>query len=280
MPYLNLKIAGANEPRAIAELAGQLTMLTTEVLSKRREATAVAVELVPAGHWFVAGRPLAAGRRAFFLEVKVTEGTNTKDEKAAFLKGTHAAAEAVLGPVDPASYIVSSSTRCARMRGAMRALRRSAAISRERRPPKDSTRGYQRLTEQVSGRRRACPAARMNKETIMQLGLAQANFALEARTLMSLTDAAGAEVAVLKGQVWLTTDGDLRDIFLAPGEVHAIERGGLTLINAVEPSVLHVQPPRPARPWWKRWLMNVWDALAAAGEARARARMKRGIYRF
>jgi hypothetical protein len=120
----------------------------------------------------------------------------------------------------------------------------------------------------------------MDKETNMQMGLSQANIALEARHAMSLTDAVGAEVAVLKGHVWLTTDGDLRDIFLAPGEVHAIGRGGLTLINAVEPSVLHVQAPRPAQPRWKRWLMKAWDALAAAGEARARARIKRGIHQW
>jgi Protein of unknown function (DUF2917) len=120
----------------------------------------------------------------------------------------------------------------------------------------------------------------MDKETIMEMGLAQANIALEARHAMSLTDAVGAQVALLKGHVWLTTDGDVRDIFLAPGEVHSIQRGGLTLINAVEPSVLHVQAPRPAQPRWKRWLMAVWDALAAAGEARARARLKRGIHYY
>jgi 4-oxalocrotonate tautomerase len=106
MPYLNLKIAGAAGSRAIAELAGQLTVLATEVLGKKREVTGLAVEAVPAGHWFVAGRPLAAGRSAFFLEIHVTEGTNTKDEKASFLKGAHVAAEAALGFVDPASYIV------------------------------------------------------------------------------------------------------------------------------------------------------------------------------
>ena len=43
--------------------------------------------------------------------MKVTEGTNTKDEKAAFLRGAYAAAEAVLGPVDPASYIVIQEVR-------------------------------------------------------------------------------------------------------------------------------------------------------------------------
>ena len=112
----------------------------------------------------------------------------------------------------------------------------------------------------------------------MNMELTQANFALDAHRMMALTNAEGAEVKVLTGQLWLTMDGDQRDIFLAPGDVHSIERGGLTLINAIEPSVLHVQAPQPERSWWKRWLINVWDALAAAGEARARARIKRGVY--
>jgi hypothetical protein len=118
----------------------------------------------------------------------------------------------------------------------------------------------------------------MNKETSMQIALTQANIALEAHHAMTLTDAAGAEVGVLAGQVWLTMDGDLRDIFLRPGEVHSIERGGLTLINALEPSLVHVQPPQERPASWKRWLMNVWDVLVAAGGARVRGRIRRGIY--
>jgi hypothetical protein len=114
----------------------------------------------------------------------------------------------------------------------------------------------------------------------MQVELRQANIALDAHRALSLTDAVGAEVEVVAGHVWLTTDGDLRDIFLAPGEAHSIERPGLTIINAVEPSVVHVQPPQPRPAAWKRWLRNAWDVLVSAGEARARARMRRGIYYF
>lgn len=112
----------------------------------------------------------------------------------------------------------------------------------------------------------------------MQIGLEQANIALEARHAMALTDAAGAEVGCLTGQLWLTTDGDLRDIVLTPGDVHSIERGGLTLINALEPSLVHVRPPRARLAAWRRWLSNFWDWLVCVGEARVRARMRRGIY--
>lgn len=119
-----------------------------------------------------------------------------------------------------------------------------------------------------------------NKEPQMQIGLRQANIALGAHHAMALTDAAGAEVQVLTGQVWLTTDGDIRDVVLQPGDAHAIGRDGLTIINAFEPSVVHVEPPQPRPAWWRRWLTPVWDYLVAVGEARARARMRRGIYNF
>jgi hypothetical protein len=108
----------------------------------------------------------------------------------------------------------------------------------------------------------------------------QAKISLDPSRGISLTDAAGAEVEVLTGQVWLTMDGDRRDIVLPSGGVHTIERDGLTLVNAIEPSLVRVQPPQARPAAWKRWLRNAWDVLASAGEARARARMRRGIYSF
>jgi hypothetical protein len=114
----------------------------------------------------------------------------------------------------------------------------------------------------------------------MMIELTQAKIFLDPRRGISLTDAAGAAVKVLSGRVWLTMDGDRRDIVLPSGDAHTIERNGLTLINAFEPSVVHVQPPQAQPAAWKGWLRKVWDALVSAGEARARARMKRGIYHF
>jgi hypothetical protein len=108
----------------------------------------------------------------------------------------------------------------------------------------------------------------------MNIGLTQAKISLDSRRGISLKDAAGVAVEVVRGSVWLTMDGDRRDIVLPSGGVHTIERDGLTLVNAIEPSLVRVQPPRARPATWKRWLRNVWDALASAGEARARARIK------
>ena len=110
----------------------------------------------------------------------------------------------------------------------------------------------------------------------MQIGLTQAKISLDPRRGISLTDAAGAEVEVLTGRVWLTMDGDIRDIVLPPGDAHTIERDGLTIINALEPSLVQVRAPQPRPAWWRRGLTHVWNGLVAVGEARARARIRRG----
>lgn len=114
----------------------------------------------------------------------------------------------------------------------------------------------------------------------MVIGLTQAKISLDPRYGISLTDAAGVAVEVVCGRVWLTMDGDRRDIVLPSGGVHTIERDGLTLVNAIEPSLVRVQPPQARPAAWKRWARNVWDWLVRVGEARARARIERGIYYF
>lgn len=47
-----------------------------------------------------------SGVSTFYLDIKVTEGTNTKNEKAAYVKQVFAGMEAILGRVASASYIV------------------------------------------------------------------------------------------------------------------------------------------------------------------------------
>ena len=78
----------------------------------------------------------------------------------------------------------------------------------------------------------------------MNMNLTNANIRLEPRREISLHDAAGVELTCLTGQVWLTMEGDTRDITLSTGDQHTIERNGLTLVNAIEPSLVHVRVPR------------------------------------
>ena len=107
MPYLNARISGSPSPEVVAKVAGALADLTTDILGKKRELTSVAVEPVDDDRWFVGGAPVSSqGTRTFFLEIHVTEGTNTKDEKADYVREVFASMQSILGGLHPASYVV------------------------------------------------------------------------------------------------------------------------------------------------------------------------------
>lgn len=81
-------------------------------MKKHHELTAVGVDCVAPPDRFIGGRALGGtGRRTFYPEIKVTEGANTKDEKADYPARVFAAMENLLGPLDPASYAVIQEVR-------------------------------------------------------------------------------------------------------------------------------------------------------------------------
>jgi len=106
MPFIHLRYSTPTEKDLRQPLAAFLTETTARVLRKKPEVTAVAVEQVPASHWFIGSRSLADHRKAtFFVEVRVTRGTNVKEEKAAYLREVFRGLESLLGPVHPESYV-------------------------------------------------------------------------------------------------------------------------------------------------------------------------------
>ena len=111
MPYLNLKLSAAPGPGQATRIARLLTDLTADVLGKKRELIALSLEHAAPGHWFVGGESLTAGRATFFLEVKVTDGTNAVEQKAAYIEQVFAGMQAILGPLAAASYIVVDEVR-------------------------------------------------------------------------------------------------------------------------------------------------------------------------
>lgn len=112
MPYLNIKISGTRTQADSARVAALLTDLTAEVLGKKRELTSVAVEWISPEHWFVAQAPVSEqGVATCFLDIKITEGTNSKDQKAAYVAQVFEKLEAMLGPLHPASYVVIDEVR-------------------------------------------------------------------------------------------------------------------------------------------------------------------------
>lgn len=107
MPFLDIRLSAPCLPEKVAQIAGRMTDLTVEILGKRREVTAAVVQCVAPGHWSVGGESLnAVGSGSFFPEANVSEGTNNPAQKAAFVAAAFAAAEAILGRLDPASYVI------------------------------------------------------------------------------------------------------------------------------------------------------------------------------
>ena len=107
MPYLNVKLSAPESLEKTAKIAAVLTDLTADVLKKKRELTAVAIEFVVPQHWFIGGTSLhEQAISSFYLDIKVTEGTNTKDEKSRYVAQVFASIEAIIGTLAPASYVV------------------------------------------------------------------------------------------------------------------------------------------------------------------------------
>lgn len=107
MPYLTVKLCPSPSPETAKQLVLALTELTAGILKKKPELTSIAVEHIPSSQWFIGGKPLASqGEATFHLDIKVTEGTNTKDEKAAYIKAVFSMVESLLGRLHPTSYIV------------------------------------------------------------------------------------------------------------------------------------------------------------------------------
>ena len=69
---------------------------------------------------------------------------------------------------------------------------------------------------------------------------------------VELIDAAGTTAALDKGCVWITMDGDRRDIVLGAGESWTIERNGRTLVQAGARSEMRLSAPAHEDKWRAR----------------------------
>ncbi|WP_140626904.1 tautomerase family protein [Methylibium rhizosphaerae] len=106
MPYIHVQVSGPADDSLAARVAGQAVELTSRLLGKDPQLTAVVVDFIEPGRWFIAGRPLGgASPRSYHWMVSITDETNTKREKAAYLAAVHAAMRELLGEVAEHSYV-------------------------------------------------------------------------------------------------------------------------------------------------------------------------------
>jgi 4-oxalocrotonate tautomerase len=106
MPYIHVQISGDADNTLAARVARQATELTARLLGKDPQLTAVVVDFIEPARWFIAGRPLSTqDQRSYHWMVSITDETNTKREKAAYLEAVHATMHELLGGVAEHSYV-------------------------------------------------------------------------------------------------------------------------------------------------------------------------------
>ena len=103
MPTLQLKLSPPQPAERLQVLARRLTDLSTQLLGKRHEVTAVVIEELWPGRWFIGGRNPSDATA--LLEIRVTEGTNSAEEKQAFVQAAYEELRQQLGPLAEATYV-------------------------------------------------------------------------------------------------------------------------------------------------------------------------------
>ena len=106
MPILNVLLSGPANAHTTREVASLLSDLTARLLHKKPELTSIAVRYVEPEHWVVGGRTLAEqGRSSAYVEIKITDETNTRAEKAAYIQAVFNGLAALMPDLHHESYI-------------------------------------------------------------------------------------------------------------------------------------------------------------------------------
>ena len=90
---------------------------------------------------------------------------------------------------------------------------------------------------------------------------------LHTHVTVALRDRDGERIDCLGGQLWITQDGDQRDVVLKPGESFVLDRPGTALVSALSEARFVLR--RPGAPQLAE--------LAAADMRRMRARFDRSV---
>jgi len=106
MPILTVKVSAKKSTEMTKAISETLLELTSRVLRKNRELTAIVIDYVEHDNWVVGGKTLIEhGKNSIYFDVKVVNETNTRQEKAQYVAEAFAAFEKLLGPLHEESYI-------------------------------------------------------------------------------------------------------------------------------------------------------------------------------
>jgi 4-oxalocrotonate tautomerase len=106
MPILNVKVSAKKSKELTKSISDILLELTARILHKKPEVTSIAIDYVDPDDWIVAGRSLTEqGKSSIYFDIKITDETNTKAEKAQYIQESFDAFSKLLGNLHEVSYI-------------------------------------------------------------------------------------------------------------------------------------------------------------------------------
>lgn len=106
MPILTVKVSARKSAELTRAISGILSELTARILKKKPEVTSIAIDYVDPDDWVVGGKSLSElGRSSIYFDIKITDETNTKAEKAQYIKEAFDAFGRLLGNLHEVSYI-------------------------------------------------------------------------------------------------------------------------------------------------------------------------------
>ena len=114
MPILNVKVSGDKDAAVTKKVTALLLDCTTRILKKKANVTAITIQYLPRDCWVVGGELLSEqNKNSFYLDIKVTDETNTKDEKADYIREVFTGFKDILGDLHNESYIYVEDVRAA-----------------------------------------------------------------------------------------------------------------------------------------------------------------------
>ncbi len=107
MPLITVRYATFRQSDTLkAEIAEAVSQLAADILHKNPKVTAVIVDSADPSGWFAGGKSLADQKLAsFWLDIRIVDGTNSKDEKADYIAEVYKRMGELLGPLHTESYV-------------------------------------------------------------------------------------------------------------------------------------------------------------------------------
>lgn len=114
MPLLKIKISGDRNAESLKNISNDILKSTTDILGKDPTLTTLLFEFIPKEQWFIGDISLADSKKnSFSLEIHVTDETNTKKEKSAYIKSIFSIFSKHLDNIADESYIYINDVRAA-----------------------------------------------------------------------------------------------------------------------------------------------------------------------